>query len=66
MTVEEFSNKKDAIQYFKQISADPEVLKGISNYQHFVISGDNYKSFYYDKDVNKYLKFFNKNYPLNE
>jgi len=64
--VQDFPNKKDAVQYFKQIKEDKDIFKTLSNYQHFVISMNNFTSFYNDRDVNKYLKFFNKNYPLNE
>lgn len=68
ITVKSLPNKKDAVQYFKRIKEEITIFQDLiqTEFYQFVITNDNYTNFYYDKDVNKYLKFFNKNYPLDE
>ena len=66
--VKGLTNKKDAIQYFKRIKEENLIFNDLqqSEYYQFVISNDNFTIFYDDKDISKYLKFFSKNYSLNE
>ncbi len=64
ITVNNFENKEKAMDYFNSIKKDKTIFSKMSpkDYQHFVISVNNYSTFYKDKDVDKYLNFFNTNY----
>ncbi len=64
ITVGNFVDKHSAMEYFEAIGDDRYVMGGMGDdvYDHFVISTDNYPVFYKDKDVDKYLKFFEEKY----
>lgn len=53
-----------AMTYYNSLIANEYVFAGIERemYEGFIISQENYPIFYKDKDVEKYLVFFNKNY----
>ena len=67
ITVKSFDGAKAAMSYFNSINDNKDVFKTLkkSEFRNFVISSDNYKTFYKDKNVNKYIKFFKKNYVNN-
>ncbi|MCK4677734.1 MAG: tetratricopeptide repeat protein, partial [Bacteroidales bacterium] len=64
ITVSSFKNKKNALAYYSGIKNSDYVFSNIHplDYQHFVLSGDNYKTFYQNKDADQYQRFFTKNY----
>lgn len=64
ITVKSFDNKQKAYNYFKAIELNKDVFANFDkkNYYHFVISSNNFATFYNDKDILKYLRYFNKNY----
>ena len=64
ISVKSMDNYTKAMDYYTTIAANPDVFSEISksNYQYFVISADNFTTFYKDKDVDRYLKFFTDNY----
>jgi hypothetical protein len=64
ITVSNFSNKDKALAYYRGISNNEYVFSGIpaDAYSHFVVSADNYRIFYENKDTGEYLRFFDKNY----
>ena len=64
ITVGNFENEEDAMEYFNMISGDVYVFGelGTGNYTETVISMKNYPIFYREKDVDLYEKFFEKNY----
>lgn len=64
ITVKSFVDLKQAKTYYETLLKQTELLKrlnGIKN-EIFIISSDNYPTFYKDKDLIKYLEFFKKNY----
>lgn len=62
-----FEDAKKAMVYYRAILKDTYVFSSIKEdaYDVFVLSQENYPVFYKDKDVNKYVAFFNKNYLEN-
>jgi hypothetical protein len=64
ITVSTFANKNKALDYYNQIIAGDYVIAGIEegDFAHFVVSSENYKIFYQEKDPDEYLRFFAKNY----
>ncbi len=64
ITVSSFKNKENALAYYSGIKNSDYVFSNIHplDYQHFVLSGDNYKTFYQNKDADQYQRFFTKNY----
>lgn len=64
ITVANYSNKEDAMNYYNLFRADDYVVSNINknNYQTFVISVTNYPILFKDKIVQKYLEFFEENY----
>ena len=64
LLVKQFSDKTQAMQYYKKLVRDPYVFSGISrqNYRLFVISNENYPLFYKNKDVKVYQQFFKEYY----
>jgi tetratricopeptide (TPR) repeat protein len=64
INVARFDNKDKAMDYYLSVTNNTTLTSKIKNgdYQHFVISANNYSTFYKSKDVEKYLVFFNKNY----
>ena len=64
VTVKNFNNKKDGMNYYESILADPKVYEGMkdTDYRHFIISKDNYTRLYKNKNVFQYFQFFRDNY----
>jgi len=64
ITVGNFENAEEAMDYFERISGDAYVFGelGTGNFTETVISIKNYPIFYREKDVDLYKKFFEKNY----
>jgi len=64
ITISKFRDAHEAMVYYRNIINDiyvfPENKK--DSFTSFVISIDNYPKFYQDKDVDKYLKLFDKEY----
>ncbi len=62
--VKRFKNKDQGFNYYESILANDTLFKDLNptNYRHFIISVDNFKIFYQDKNIKKYLRFFKKNY----
>jgi outer membrane protein assembly factor BamD (BamD/ComL family) len=64
ITVSNFTNKNQALTYYSGISTSEYVFSNLpaDAFSQFVISSDNYRIFYENKDTKDYLRFFNKNY----
>ena len=62
--VSDFEDKIDALQYYSDfVKSDPiDEAKRNSKFYKFVITKDNFNIFYQSKDLDAYLKFFEKNY----
>ncbi len=66
--VEKFENAAKAKAYFEAIKMRPEIFEGFENsdeYRHFIISAGNFGIYYNDKNIDKYLEFYNTNYANN-
>ncbi len=61
-----FEDKKSAIAFHKKIEEeDPaEKINKSGKFYNFVISEENFNSFYQTKELDTYLNFFRKNYPV--
>jgi len=68
LNVARFNNKNEALDYLNAVQNNQGLVKILENasYRHFVISAANYPLFYQNKDVDKYLKFFNKYYKIQQ
>lgn len=64
ITVSNFSDKAKSMSYYKSVQENAYVNSALEGGDHdeFVISVDNYPTFYKDKDVETYLSFFKDNY----
>jgi tetratricopeptide (TPR) repeat protein len=64
ITVKDFKNKQQALNYYESIVNVNEVFENVeeSTYRHFVISIENFKTFFSNKRVGSYMKFFKENY----
>lgn len=67
ITVKKFEGKEKASNYFNALNENGMVFENMeeTDYRQFIISQENYKTFYEDKDVAKYLKFYTKYYENN-
>jgi tetratricopeptide (TPR) repeat protein len=66
ITVNNFDNSETAMSYFLGILNSKYIFTKLENagaYFNFVISVENYPVLYKNKDVQQYLRFFEKNYP---
>ncbi|MDP1622942.1 MAG: tetratricopeptide repeat protein [Bacteroidales bacterium] len=66
ITVSNFYNSETAMNYFLAILTSKYIFTKLENageYFNFVISIENYPILYNNKDIPKYLRFFEKNYP---
>ncbi|MBI3220694.1 MAG: hypothetical protein HYZ44_14360 [Bacteroidetes bacterium] len=63
MTVE-FADRESALSYFDKFLAQLSNAKPFSNYKfyNFVITKDNFQTFYRTKALDEYLTFFDRNY----
>jgi hypothetical protein len=64
ITVGNFKNKDEALNYYNAIMIDKYVLSGVNqeNYSVYPISTSNYPLFYREKNIQDYKEFFEKNY----
>jgi tetratricopeptide (TPR) repeat protein len=64
ISVSNFKGSQPAMDYFNFFGVDDYVMSNLStgDYRIFVISMKNYPVYYKDKDTDKYLIFFEKNY----
>ncbi len=64
ITVNRFENKQKALNYYNSVNNNAAIMAklGPANMKHFVISANNYTTFFKLKNVEQYLDFFNKNY----
>lgn len=62
--VSTLQNNTQAMNYYDLINYNQEIYEGIEKVftQHFIISEDNYKAMLLDKDIDKYMKFFDEYY----
>lgn len=62
--VKNFNDAKAGMDYFYALKADPVVFSEFSerDFRHFIISRENYNLFIKNKNVFKYIQFFNDNY----
>jgi hypothetical protein len=66
ITVNNFTNGETAMNYFMGILNSKYIFTKLENageYFNFVISVENYPVLYKNKDIQQYLRFFEKNYP---
>jgi tetratricopeptide (TPR) repeat protein len=69
MTVNNFESAEKAINYLINIRESKYIftkLETAGNYFDFVISAENYPVLYRNKDISQYIRFFEKNYPVNK
>ena len=62
--VKPFENGNSALKYLEAIKNAEELkgLLGTSDYEHFIISSSNFKAFYKDKSLDKYVVYFEEAY----
>lgn len=62
--VNDFPDRETALSYFDKFLAQISTTKPFSNYKfhNFVISNDNFQTFYRTKALDEYLTFFDRNY----
>jgi tetratricopeptide (TPR) repeat protein len=67
VTINNFDNSEKAINYLMGIRDSKYIFTRLENagdYFDFIISAENYPVFYRNKDISQYLRFFEKNYPV--
>jgi tetratricopeptide (TPR) repeat protein len=67
ITISNFENSEKAMNYYISIKDNDYIftrLKQTGDYAQFVISAENYPIFYRNKNIANYLRFFEKNYPV--
>ncbi len=67
ITVNNFDNSERAMNYLLGIRESKYIFTKLENtgqYYDFVISVENYPILYKNKDISQYLRFFEKNYPV--
>ncbi len=62
IVVRKFRGKKKAMDYYRNISTDPEVLNAIKDAKIFPVSQGNYRQILRQKSLVGYEDFFNANY----
>jgi tetratricopeptide (TPR) repeat protein len=64
ITVGNFNNASKAFEYYNLILPDEYVYSDLKagTFDNFLISTENYGTFFKEKDIESYRKFFNKNY----
>ncbi len=64
VSVKTFDGRQSAMNYYDFFKAKPTAFSDLisGTYQYFVISAENYTTFYRDKNVDEYKEFFTKNY----
>lgn len=68
ISVRQFENKEKAMEYYYLMDGDssPLVKHDKKNFNHFVISTQNYPTFYNRQNIEAYLKFFKLMYLNNQ
>jgi len=63
-TVANFNDKTTAMKYYNAVKDNKKIFEEYNknDFKQFVISVDNYPIFYKDKNITKYMEFFEKNY----
>jgi hypothetical protein len=67
ITVGNFDNSDKAVIYYNGISDNRYIFTRLENtgdYYIFLISTDNYPILYKNKNIQQYMRFFEKNYPV--
>ena len=65
--VNNFENSDKALTYFMGILTSKYIFAKLENgseYSNFIISAENYRVLYKNKDIQQYYRFFEKNYPI--
>ena len=64
VSVKTFDGKEKAMNYYNFFKGKPATFTDLVSgaYQYFIISAENYTTFYRDKNVNEYQDFFTENY----
>ena len=64
ITVKTFDGKNKAMDYYNFMKGKPDAFKNLEagTFQSFIISADNYMTFYKDKNVEAYQEFFTQNF----
>jgi len=62
--VEKFENAAKAKAYFDTIKQRFDIFEGLTpeEYRQFIISAGNFSIYYNNKDIDKYMEFYNTNY----
>ena len=68
LSVRQFENKEQAMNYYNSMQADSSPLSSYdrNSFVHFVISTQNYPTFYNRQNIEAYLKFFKLMYLNNQ
>jgi tetratricopeptide (TPR) repeat protein len=63
-----FNTVEEGIRYYNGVMSNEYIFANLEEWQYngFVIAQENYPVFYRDKDIEKYLAFFKRNYPINK
>ncbi len=63
ISVKLFDNKKAAMDYYVAFKFNKNIVQSLNvNYQYFVITEKNFAALFVEKDLAKYIEFFQKNY----
>ena len=64
VTVKSFVGKTEAMNYYNFFKDNKETFADLieGTFQSFIISAENYPTFYKDKNIQEYQKFFSENY----
>lgn len=64
LTISRFQNAEEGMKYYRGVKNNKDLQKFFENHngQHFLLSVNDYSRFYKDKNVEKYMEFFKKNY----
>lgn len=67
LTVSRFDNAEQGLKYYRNVKSNQELQNYFKNHggKHFLLSVNDYSKFYKQKDVKKYLEFFENNYIEN-
>lgn len=60
--VKPFNNKEDAMDYYLTFKVNEKQVKKLKDFDYFVITDKNFSALFLDKNLEKYITFFTKNY----
>ncbi len=68
LIVNNLGTKQEALEYMSGVIQDKALLKYLKGveYRNFVISDNNFNTFYQEKQLQQYLKFFKSNYKITQ